>query len=200
MTNSNTSATGGYLSQSPASVPLTQAQINALLHDLVSVVCGIDPKLVRPRWQPSPGNRPAADVDWCGIGITQHDPDDNAGIVHRPDGSDLLYRQERLTVLASFYGPNSDDLAGQLRDGLYVAQNREKLQINNIGFTDARGPVRVPELVNQQWIDRGDVTITFARQVLRSYPVFNLVEAVGEIEAEEGFRLYVRPLDINQQD
>jgi len=199
MTNPNTSATGGYLSELPAPVPLTGPALNKLLQVMVATITGLDLTLVRPRWQPMPANQPQASTNWCGIGVTDNDPDDNAAILHQPDGRDVLLRHERLVVRASFYGPDCNDLGCQLRDGLYVAQNREALQLANIGFTDAKGPTRVAEAVNNQWIDRCDITITLSRQIVRAYPIFNLASFVGELEGEEGDRLYVKPLDVSQE-
>ncbi len=75
------------------------------------------------------------------------------------------------------FGPRALRHAAQLRDGAAVPQNREPLQAQGIAISGA-GPILAQhELVNQQWIRQFDMTLRFARQVIRSYPVLNLLSA-----------------------
>ncbi|WP_285908116.1 hypothetical protein, partial [Pseudodesulfovibrio pelocollis] len=56
------SASGGYLT--PATAPLTQDQLVAVLHGAVSGITGLAAELIRPRWQPRPPKQPDHDVTW----------------------------------------------------------------------------------------------------------------------------------------
>lgn len=186
----NNSSTGGYLEEGanpPWPTPLEGAALNALLTGLVVGTTGLDGTLVRPRWQPTPPVQPDVSVDWCAIGVINrktydyaeqvHDGDANGG-----DGVDYFYVQQDLEVLASFYGPDCQDLANQLRDAVYVPQNLEAIEAQGLTLTQGGDVKAVPELINQQWVNRADVTITFRREVIRTYPILNILTASGEID------------------
>ncbi|PXV60888.1 hypothetical protein SAMN04487785_11318 [Dyella jiangningensis] len=142
--------------------------------------------MVRPRWQPTAPKQPEPSVNWCAIGVTHIDPDDYPVEVHdgTGNGQDDYAVHEALLVLASFYGPNAMSFCKVMRDGLYIAQNREALTPQGITLTDVGKPVAAPELVNQQWIRRYDVEIRFRRKVERTYPILNILSAPFEIDTD----------------
>lgn len=151
------------------------------MQQLVTGITGIQGSLVRPRWQPSVPRQPEAIVNWCAIGVLDIEPDNAPAFLHQPSGSDLMRRDEKLTVLASFYGPGAMSNAALLRDGLYLPQNNEFTNSNGLGLIDTSSIVAAPEFVNQQWIRKYDLRIRFYRVVLRSYPVLNLLHAQATI-------------------
>ena len=182
----NNSSTGGYLVENPAPAPLPMEgqDLSRFLQQLVVGITGLDGTFVRPRWQPTPPAQPDVSTDWCAIGIVLRTPDDNPVLWHDStgNGQDMLMRHEELEILASFYGPNCQDFASQLRDGVYLGQNRENLLINDMGLVGVGEIQAVPELINQQWVNRCDVKVTIRRQIRRTYPVLNLLTASGTIE------------------
>jgi hypothetical protein len=107
-------------------------------------------------------------------------------VIHQSSGNgqDNFYQHETLNVLASFYGPNSASYAKLARNGLYIAQNREALMSAGFDVLDAKRITAAPELVNQQWVRRYDLTLRLRRQVVRSYPVLNLLSADGSVETD----------------
>ena len=178
----NTSASGGLLTPDLVTPPAEGMALDALIQTLVSGVSGLTPSLVRPRWQPTMPKQPAPSTDWCALGVTMVEADVNPALIHDPAanagaGGDRLLRHEEITVLCSFYGPNGQQNAGLLRDGMYVAQNTEILHLNLIGFVGVSGITTAPELVNEQWIKRYDITMTLRRQVVRTYQVQNILLA-----------------------
>lgn len=184
---SNTSATGGALApvgvQQPADVDL-----DIVLQAAVAGILDLPGDLVRPRWQITATPAPPRGTDWCALGVTDIDSDTNAVLMHDSQlptgpGQDILIRHEEFDVLCSTYGPNATSNAGLLRDGLAVPQNREALSALGISFIGSDRIVRVPSLVNQGWINRADIRLTFRRKIARTYPVLNLLSAVGEINA-----------------
>jgi len=184
----NTSASGGYLVPS-STAPAEDAALDGQLHDLVVGITGLGGAYVIPRWQPvNPKEPPAVGTDWCAIGITDTDPDENASIRHHPngDGYDELRQQETISVLASFYGLNAAKNAKLLRDGLRVAQNREAMSAQGMALIDTGRLVQVPELINQNWRRRVDLPLRLRRMIVRTYPVDNLLEAVGTITNDSG--------------
>src|SRR5450830_286484 len=98
------SSTGGYLAPGGAT-PVDDAALDAVLQGFVAGVTGLPGSLVRPRWQPTVPKQPPLDANWCAIGVTDTDPDAVPTILHNGAGNgvDNLYRNEVITVLASFY-------------------------------------------------------------------------------------------------
>ena len=187
----NSSATGGPLLPLAPTPPLQGDALDDALTALVIGITGLDGSLVRPRWQPDPPNQPPAAIDWCAIGITSITPDGNATIIHfggrsvnDPNAFDQMQRHEELEVTASFYGPNGASNAGLLRDGLAIAQNREPLVARGMAYINTIGFMALPELVNQQWIRRQDVTLRFRRIVVRNYPVLNIRAADAAVRTD----------------
>lgn len=182
----NDSSTGGYILPAGSPAPLEDAALDALLQQVVVGVTGLPGDMVRPRWQPTVPKQPEPAVNWCAIGVTNMDPDDYPVEIHdgTDDGHDNYAVHETLIVLASFYGPNSMSFAKLMRDGLYIAQNREQLTGQGMTVTDVGKPVAAAEIVNQQWIRRYDVAIRFRRKVERSYPILNILSAPFEIDTD----------------
>jgi len=182
----NDSSTGGYILPAGSPAPLEDAALDALFQQVVTGVTGLLGAMVRPRWQPTVPKQPEPATNWCAIGVTNIEPDDYPVEIHDDtgDGHDNYAVHETLVVLASFYGPNSMSNAKVMRDGLYIAQNREALTQQGITVTDVGKPVAAPELVNQQWIRRYDVDIRFRRKVERTYPILNILSAPFEIDTD----------------
>lgn len=183
----NTSATGGYLS--PTSVaPTHDLPLDVQLQRVVVGITGIDGSLVRPRWQETPPQQPARDVNWCAIGIIRIGAAYGHSITHFPDGEgyDEAETYEDLELLASFYGPGCAGMATLLRDGLWIPQNREAMRADGMALTDARDVTLLGEAVGPEWRRRADLPIFLTRVVARSYPILNLLSAQGAITSQVG--------------
>lgn len=180
----NTSATGGYL-QPTSTVPPEGDALDDILQEMVVGITGLNDQLVRPRWQPDPPGQPAVDVNWAGVGVISRTALDFPYIVHNPagNGTDVLRRHNELEVQVSFYGPNADLLAEQLRDGLYISQNREQLAAHGIALIEVGQSIHAPELINNvQWLDRVDITVRIRQVVERVYAIENILSAPGEFQ------------------
>ena len=178
----NTSATGGYVADVPPPPP-SGDQITAALQNMISTLTGIPGTLVRPRWQPMPPAQPDASVSWASLGVTRTEADDYPYLLHdgattlpgaAGPGVDRMQRHSTVTVLITFYGPASESYAGSFRDALYVHQNWELLYQLGLKFKAIHDLARLPELINQQWVDRFDVQLDLRRQIDRVYPILNL--------------------------
>lgn len=178
----NTSATGGYLAPIEAT-PEWDAALDDILQTLVMGVTGLPGASVRPRWEAKPAARPPLTENWCSIGVMSITQDDNAVISHIPDGdgTDELQRHETLDVLASFYGPGANGYAARLRDGLWIAQNREIIADKGLGVVSVGQAIIVPNAFNQENYRRIDLPVTMRRSVTRTYRVLNVLTGVGEI-------------------
>lgn len=154
------------------------------MQEVVSGITGIDPTLVRPRWQPQPPVTPAVGVNWCAIGVTSVIADWNPWVWHVDDpngGYDVLRRHERVSLLASFYGPQSEMYAGWLRDGLFIDQNLAVFRANAVGLIEVDDIVRTAELFREQFRQRSDLNVILKREVRRNYQVKSLLRAMGTI-------------------
>ena len=154
--------------------------LDLIFGDWVSQVTGLPRNLCRRRWQESAPTQPSRDTDWCAVGVTQIDPDQNiwAGFV----GADYTVRlHETVSVLFSFYGLNATQNAMTARIGLNIPYNRGVLNNNGIGFLRASPPVRVPALVNQLTLQRTDITMQFRRQEMRVFPINSVLSSGGTI-------------------
>ncbi|MEE3504836.1 hypothetical protein QN399_00915 [Pseudomonas sp. 10C3] len=175
----NTSATGGYLVPGGSSAPEEDQDLEDILQGMVSGISGIPGSMVRPRWQSLPPKQPEPSVNWCAIGVQETKTVANPAIDHNSsgDGNDQYQMHEGLTLLATFYGPNSQRYASIMRDGIFIPQNAEAIKAKGMAFVSASSIRPVPELVNQQWIRRYDLFIEMRRKVTRVYPVLNILSA-----------------------
>lgn len=171
----NTSATGGPLG-AVAPLPLDDAALDAVFQQLVADVTGLPGDLVRPRWQAVVPKRPEPGVNWCAIGVTEVEQDAGPWLVYDPvRNSEQYWDHETISLLASFYGPNSQSFARLLRAGLNILQNTEELLPYAIRYLFCGAIRQVPELVNQQWIRREDLALQFRRKVVMVYAVQNIL-------------------------
>lgn len=178
------SSTGGYLSPAVASPPIEDDALTAIFQQMIVGITGLPGNMVRPRWQPNPPKQPEPTVNWCALGIAVQTLDDGPSIVHNGagNGSDTYIRHEQIDVLASFYGPNGMQNAQLLSDGLAIPQNLEQLKAQDMNSVDT-GQIRTaPDLINEQWVRRYDIELTFRRKITRSYNVLNILTAQGTVQ------------------
>ncbi|KVE41703.1 phage neck terminator protein [Burkholderia sp. BDU5] len=175
------SSTGGYLAPAVDAPPAEDDALDDLVHDLIAGVTALPGDLVRPRWQPTVPKQPEPGVDWCAFGVQEQEPDAGPAIQHDGTGDghdhDTYIRHQDIDVLCTFYGPHAKGYAQRLADGLAIPQNREQLQLQDMAFVGAGSIRAAPDLVNQQWVRRYDMTVTLRRKITRAYAVLNLLSA-----------------------
>lgn len=179
----NDSSTGGYLQPAVISPPLEDDALTAIFQQMIVGITGLPGNMVRPRWQPTVPKQPEPTANWCALGIAVQTLDDGPAIIHNGagNGSDTYIRHEQIDVLASFYGPAAMQNAQLLSDGLAIPQNLEQLKAQDMNSVDT-GPIRAaPDLINEQWVRRYDLELTFRRKITRSYAVLDILSAQGTI-------------------
>lgn len=183
---SNTSASGGYLTET--SSPFGITALEDLWHDTIAGITGLGATLVRPSRQLDPAMQPAPLTDWCAFDIMRvsSDPWPDVAHVSAGEGSDMVVDHDRYEMGAVFYGPNSDTLAGLLRRGLCVWQNRSALRAVGIALQSVGDPVTVPELDSLVWRQRVDLSARFIVESRGSYAVLNLLRSTGSINGDDG--------------
>lgn len=191
MTNS---ASGGYLkpagngSTPPFPKELTLSQF---IQTVLVGVSGVVGSLVRPKWQIQPPQQPDIDVNWIGFGINVLSPDTYGYVGMDANGVTTSQRQEAIEVGLSLYGPDWPDIAGLIVDGFQITQNLEALRSVNMGFVETTPPRQVPDLVNERWVPRGEMSVILRRQITRTYPIVSIVSASGSVNTVLGNEDYL---------
>lgn len=185
MTYAPDSTQPGYLG--PTTLNVEGDTWEDFLHDVIAGVTGLNPTLVRPRWQAQPPVTPAVNVTWCAFGVMNTTADYEPWINHygTDPAHDLLQRMERVTVLTSFYGPLAQETASVLRDGLYIDQNRAAFRANAVGIIEVDDILRTSDLFREQFRERSDLNLILRREIRRSYNVLNLVRARGPLTGND---------------
>lgn len=182
MTAAADSAQAGYLAGA-AGVPYQQ-ELEDLFHGVLAGITGLPDSLVRPKYQADPPTQPQLDVDWCAFRAYILQTPWNAHREQEDDGSTVVEGEEVVEVLASFWGPNWQEMERRWRDGLQVPQNRDELFAAGIALAGIADPVVVPLLVKERWVKHVDVRATFRRWARRTYAVRTLLSADGTIRAD----------------
>jgi hypothetical protein len=161
------------------------------LQPIIVGITGLAANMVRPRWQPEPPNLPDYATDWCAIGTTRRTVNGfsyiyHVGAVGSTPGYDNNFRVQDLALLASFYGPNSDNYSDILVQGFDIAQNRETMYLAGFGYVGCESPVPLADLLNEKWTRRIDVAFTVRRGQTFTYPVLDLKGAQVTISSDNG--------------
>ena len=183
----NTSATGGYLTPTTP-LPPEGATFDELMQAVVVGITGLPGNMVRPRWQLEPPESPPQQANWCALGEVSSELQGSTYGHFNASTDQGTFTQtstDTVEVLVTFYGPNGFANAKLLRDGLYIAQNREVLKANGLGFVGTDKAARVPELVNQLWMDRSDITLQFNRVTPRTYNILAILGLMATVTTNE---------------
>lgn len=168
--------------------PIDGQSLEDFLQQLLAGITGLDPTLVRPRWQAEPPNMPPFETDcWAAVGMMGTEPDPGwPWLGHDPTagGRDHYLFHETVTVTATFYGDGGDRASGLWRDGLMVPQNWELLRAAGMGVLTVSGSTRTAEMIKNRWLNRCDRTVRIHRDLRRVYPVLNLKSASGRVVAQ----------------
>ncbi|WP_293797220.1 hypothetical protein [uncultured Pantoea sp.] len=180
---SNDSTQPGYLT--PLSAPQDYDEpLERELSRWVKALSGLPDGMVRPRWTPVQAAMPAQNVNWCGFGIIGFTSDGSPAFVQSEDDAQM-WRHEVVECIASFYGPSSQQTASLFRDGMQVPQNNVELNRYQLSFFDASPLTSFPELINNQWVRRYDVTVRLRRKVVREYGIKSIVDGNVTISTGE---------------
>ena len=145
----------------------------------LSALTGIDKTLVRKRWLNKVGKQPELGTDWIAVGVevvtTWGTPySDNQKI---PDIQNRISHQT-IKFRASFYGLNSAKLSDKAREGLCMVQNNNQLKRYGLTVQSVDDEVlHLPDLQDEQWIDRYDLIFRVGRSVNREYGIRTIVDA-----------------------
>lgn len=175
----NTSATGGYIQSTDASI--NDDALEDLFQQAIAGVSGIPGDLVRLAYQENPPARPDISVNWCGVSVVSHVVEAGSAVLVLGEDGAKQTRHEAIEVRCSFYGPSAKANAASVRDGFEVSQNSDALRPYGIKYRFASQEVNTSEEVNKRYYKRSDITLTFGRETSRDFPILTFVAAEGEI-------------------
>ncbi|CAI1593575.1 phage neck terminator protein [Serratia fonticola] len=174
--SNNSSTEPGYLTPL-AQGPEYDEELERLLSRWVLGVSGLPVGMVRPRWTPEQAAQPAPEVNWCAFGISLIPADANVAFENQQEESSELWRHEAIECLATFYGPGSQRISTQFRDGVALTQNNDELKAVGLSLGSVGDIIPFPELINNQWVRRYDITVRLRRKIIREYGIKSIVEA-----------------------
>jgi hypothetical protein len=184
------SSSGGFLSPAASPAPLQGDGLNTFIQPLIVGLTGLPGPLVRPAFQAEPPDIPDGGTAWAAFRYTSRRSDTYPYVGHEASGSDTLRRHEEIDILVSFYDLGSSGLADQyaalLRDGLSIPQNLEVLTLAGMGFVGCGDMTAVPVIVKQRWLYRVDLPFTIRREIVRVYPVLDILTAHATVTTDSG--------------
>ena len=71
--------------------------------------------------------------------------------------------------------------AAVLRDGLQIPQNSDQLNAAGMAVIGVQDVLYVPELINDRWFERADITINLNRNLSRTYAILTLLGIEGTL-------------------
>lgn len=172
---SNDSTTRGYLTPA-AGGPAYDEALEREISRWIRGVTGLPAKAVFPRWTDPQPSIPKNGNTWCAFGITTVPLPGMPANIQVDENTSDQWAWESVTVILCFYGPQGASTATTFRAGLFVEQNNTELNRSGLTFNDAGTIYNLPELINNQWVRRYDVTVTLTRKTIRTYNVKSIVD------------------------
>ena len=145
------------------------------LSEWILGLTGLPDGHVRPRWTPVQPSQLPQDTNWCAFGIIDISDDDNPAFQNQTDDSAEMWKHEKIECMASFYGPGSQGIGSQFRDGLRVSQNNAQLNALGLSLGSYTKLTSAPELINNQWVRRYDLKIQLRRKLVRTYGIKSIL-------------------------
>lgn len=168
-----------------------------VVRNVLAEISGLDPSMIRRRWQPNPPPMPKAFTDWIALSVDALQSEGIPEIDHfdrdisDPEAANSTARiKQTISFRASCFGPGALNIAESLRAGLSMPFNNVALQEVGLTmlFVDPQ-LVRSPDLVNGRWIDKWDISFKVGRMACRTFNVRSIASAETTIINDKANKL-----------
>lgn len=173
---SNDSTTAGYLTP-VGELPKYDKELEREISRWICGVSGLPANVVFPRWADPQPLIPRNGVTWCAFGITTMPRPVTLANIQTTDEQSEQWTWEKVTVICCFYGPQGAATATTFREGIYVAQNNAELNKTGLSLVSTTDVISAPELINNIWVRRYDLTATLSRKNIRIYNIKTIQSA-----------------------
>ena len=172
---SNDSTEPGYLTP-VGDAPEYDQELERQISRWIRGVTGLNTSLVFSRWTNPQSTIPTNGTTWVAFGITTNPLPDTPANIQVSEESSEQWTWEQVTVLCCFYGPQGSGMASLFRAGIAVEQNQDALrQAAGLSLLEMGKIYNLPELINNQWVRRYDITVTLSRKNTRTYNVKSIL-------------------------
>ncbi len=172
---SNDSTTAGYLTPTGLQ-PLYDEELEREISRWIRAVSGLPPKMVFPCMTDPQPQIPKNGATWCGFSLSDFNQDAYPALIAGEESSQQ-WDHESLNILCCFYGPSGQQTATRFRTGIFISQNNDELKRRGFTLWQCGKMYNVPELINNQWVRRYDITVNLRRKVIREYGIKSLTSA-----------------------
>ncbi|WP_407719991.1 phage neck terminator protein [Pluralibacter gergoviae] len=172
---SNDSTAPGYLTAAGAG-PAYDEELEREISRWIRGLTALPAKLVYPRWTDPQQAIPKNGTTWCAFGITGIQEDFNPAYLQGAESAEQ-WSHETVSLITCFYGPAGLAMATQFRDGMLVAQNNDELNRAGLTLMQQGRILNLPELINNQWVRRYDLSVDLRRKIIREYGIKTLASA-----------------------
>lgn len=181
---------------------LTLKQLEDVFRNLTCSLLGLDPEdpanddKVRLAWPTggAPGWKITEDVAFLRVRSVgseySKERDTEYTLNNNPNVNQITSYTLPRMVSWILYGPNSFDDIETIRNGLFKA-GKELAASNLYLVIDVSNPVRCPELFNNQWWERSDLSATFNEKVTRQGIIPTIQSINIKIKTEKGVTIDV---------
>ncbi|MXF49430.1 hypothetical protein GR294_23330 [Raoultella sp. Lac2] len=172
---SNDSTEPGYLTP-VGDAPDYDKDLEKQLSRWVRGVTGMPVNMVLPRFTDPQPKIPVNGETWCGFNFATLSRPGMPANTQVSDEQSEQWSWENIQALFCFYGPGGSAMATRFRDGMFIEQNSDTFRrISGLSLVDAGEIRNLPELINNQWVRRYDLTVTLSRKNTRTYNVKSVV-------------------------
>ncbi|AIR07168.1 bacteriophage protein [Cedecea neteri] len=172
----NDSTTAGYLTP-VGDLPKYDEALEREISRWIRGVSGLAKEFVFSRWTDPQPQIPKNGINWCGFGITSMPRPVTLANIQTTEEESEQWSWETVVVICCFYGPQGASIAATFREGIYVAQNNAELNKTGLSLVDTSPLISAPELINNQWVRRYDLTATLSRKNIRTYNIRTIQSA-----------------------
>jgi hypothetical protein len=166
--------------------PAYGAALDALVQKAVAALTGLSGPNVRPRWQRFAPDTPSLETTWAAMGVAGIDADYGAYDEPTDAERNTLVRYETIDARLTVYGPDGAAAARAFRDGLRIGANRAVIEDSGLYYLGDDGIMRIPERINDQWLDRHDLGVVFRRTVALTYAMPAIAISAIKLYADTG--------------